>query len=111
MTTIPLVLRGDLLPDVFQVRASNRPARRTCSGRVPAGEVHRGRPEGVVRSGDEYFVSVVQKALHGHDDEPLTRYPYRCLDFHPLDPDFLQCCMIALRAEKRPLESLYPSRP
>jgi len=35
----------------------------------------RGRPEGVVGVGMSISSPVVQKALHGHDDEPLTPLP------------------------------------
>ncbi len=61
--------RGDLGPDVVQVR---QPARSLVAQIVAggaAGQGHGGGPQGVIRGRHQYLVAVVQQGLHGHHDQ------------------------------------------
>ena len=55
--------------------------------RLAAGKGHRRRPQGIIGGGDKHLVTVVEQALHGHDDHLGNAVPdVNVLDLDPCDP-------------------------
>ncbi len=61
--------RGDLGPQVLQVRFPVLRLVAEVVHRTPPGQAHGRRPQRVVRRRDEHLVAVVEQGLHRHDDE------------------------------------------
>jgi hypothetical protein len=79
-------VRFHLRTDVVQVGEPIRLFVADIVARRSAGEAHRRSPQGIVRGGNEDFITVVQQGLHRHHDEFRGAVPdVNVVDLHACD--------------------------